>query len=377
MPNDKEGTAIRASFAFGSCHTFNTILVRKGYTAEQWADFIPNMNNRTLNPHFAPELLTGLSKSLAKYFGPDSPYFGDDATPPTPQQVKHVDISDAALKATITEYKLPTGRAMPHSITIDAKGIAWFSEYDRPSNNLGMFDPSTEKFREFPMPIPESMPHTGAIGKDGRFWVALAGRDIEAKLAVLDPETMQIKTFAWPEKKSVAGHTLRLDPSGNTIWFSGGDNDHLWSFDIETSKFEAHKFAVPAKYPEDSIAMDEIAVGGHTSPVQAGSYDVAVDSKGKVWASQLSLGTLFFSLDPRHRPDKRIQAGKYTQHAGNHGGFRRQRLVQQLSRTQDRKTRSENPNDQGMAAPHSKRDSLRVRPGSQNRIHLVCGYVRK
>ena len=295
LPNDKEATAIKASCV--SCHTFNTIMVRKGYTAEQWADFIPNMNKRTVNPHYTPELLVGLSKALEKHFGPNSPYFGEDAAPPKPEQVRHVEISDAALNATIIEYKLPTGRAMPHSITIDAKGIAWFSEYDRPSNRLGMFDPNTEKFEEFSMPIAESMPHTGAIGKDGRFWVALAGPNIEAKLAVLDPATKKIKTYAWPEMKSTPGHTLRLDPSGSVVWFSGGDNDHLWSFDIETEKFQAHKFPVPAKYPDDSIAADEMAVGGRPSPVQAGSYDVAVDSKGKVWASQLSLGTLI-RLDP-------------------------------------------------------------------------------
>jgi virginiamycin B lyase len=295
VPHDKEGTAIRASCV--SCHTFNTIMVRKGYNADQWAEFIPNMNKRTLNPQYSPELLVGLSKSLEKYFGPSSPYFGEDADPPKPEQVKHVEMSDAALNATIIEYKLPTSRAMPHSITIDAKGTAWFSEYDRPSNRLGMFDPATEKIEEFPMPVLESMPHTGAIGKDGRFWVALAGRNIEEKLAVLDPATKKIKTYSWPEKKSIAGHTLRLDPSGSTVWFSGGDNDHLWSFDIETEKFQAHKFPVPVTIPNDSIAADEVAVGGHASPVQAGSYDVAVDSKGKVWATQLSLGTLI-CLDP-------------------------------------------------------------------------------
>jgi streptogramin lyase len=295
LPHDKEASAIEASCV--SCHTFNTIIVRKGYTAEQWAEFIPNMNNRTLNPHFEPELLTGLSKALEKHFGPNSPYFGDDATAPTLEQVKHAEISDTALKATITEYKLPTTRGMPHSITIDQKGVAWFSEYDLPSNRLGKFDPKTEKFEEFPMPFAGAMPHTGAIGKDGRFWIALAGRNIEAKLAVLDPTTNQIKTYAWPEKKSIAGHTLKLDPSGSVLWFSGGDNNHLWSFDIETEKFQAHEFPVPAKYPDDSVAMHEIAVGGHASPVQAGSYDVAVDSKGKVWATQLSLGTLM-SMDP-------------------------------------------------------------------------------
>lgn len=58
---------------------------------------------------FTPATLTALTQALETEFGPDAPDFGPDADPQKPEQVKHADLSNAALSATIREYVIPTG----------------------------------------------------------------------------------------------------------------------------------------------------------------------------------------------------------------------------------------------------------------------------
>src|SRR6266404_3796516 len=157
------------------CHSFPTLLNRRGSTAAEWKAFLPGMTRDTMGQPYANSndaTLTVISNALEKYFGPDSPYFGPDADPPSPNQVKHVDLSDDALRATVVEYDTPTAGSMPHSIEIDTKAnVAWCAEYSWIANKIGRFDIATEKFQEFPMLTPRATPHTGAVAKDGTFWV--------------------------------------------------------------------------------------------------------------------------------------------------------------------------------------------------------------
>ena len=146
-----------------------------------------------------PERLDALSVALAKYFGPTSPYFGSDAAPIDPSKVKHVDPSDAALKATIVEFTIPTARSRPHSIEIDTKtNTAWFGEESFFGNKLTKFDIGTETFHEYPLLTEKMRPHTGGIAPDGTFWIALAHPGDDIKLASIDPETGEVKQYTWP-----------------------------------------------------------------------------------------------------------------------------------------------------------------------------------
>src|SRR5260221_26464 len=124
----KATTRFMKSFGF---YSFATVLLRRGSTAAEWAGFLPTMTRgRMFNPRFSPAQLTNISAALEKYFGPDAPYLGPDAEAPKLDQVKHTDISDAALNATIREYTPPSPGVMSHSIMVDSNDIALFSEYD-------------------------------------------------------------------------------------------------------------------------------------------------------------------------------------------------------------------------------------------------------
>ncbi len=299
LPDTLDAKMVKATCQ--GCHSFGTVLNRRGSTAAEWASFLPTMTRgRFADLQFSPEYLATMSKALEKYFGPDAPYFSPDADPPKPGQVKHAELSDVALQATIHEYTTPTANTMPHSITLAPNGVAWFSEYDYPSNKLANFNPETEKIEEYPVPVPKALPHTGVVSKDGKFfYVPAAEVGIPAKLFALEIATGKIKTYEWPGKEA-AGHSAVLDPTGNFVWISTTTNDELWSFYIKKERFKAYKFPAATYYPAESMGTEAYSTnipGMPAMPAYAGSYDVTVDSKGIVWWSQIAMGTLN-RLDP-------------------------------------------------------------------------------
>ncbi len=306
LPDTQQTRMLRSKCI--ECHSLPTIIHRRGQTAAEWREFLPHMTNGATEEPFAnatPQELDALSAALEKYFGPDSPYFGTDAdASQLMAHVKHVESSDAALRATLIQYDVPTKISRPHSIEIDLKtNVAWFGEESYYGNKAAKFDMQTEKFLEYPLLTEKARPHTGAVASDGRYWVALAHTNDPAKLASVDPETGQVKQYYWPEKKAAA-HTLTLDHSGN-VWFSGGTSGDLWSFDVKTQQFSSHPYKVPATCPKDTM-QEWGEVPGESHAPQGRSYDVTVDNEGMVWFSEIALGTLV-KLNPATGETKDIR----------------------------------------------------------------------
>ena len=283
-----------------SCHGFPTVLHRRGNTASEWKGFLPAMVRGAADEPFAhasSATLDAISAALAKYFGPDSPYFSPDADPQDLHKVKHVDLSDEALRATVVEFAVPTAIARPHSIEIDTKtNTAWFAEESFFGNKAARFDIDTETFREFPLLTEKARPHTGAVAKDGTYYVALAHANDPAKLASVDAKTGEVKQYYWPEKQKDPAHTLTIDHAGN-IWFSGSPSGEIWAFDTETRKFKTYKNPPPQAIPTGSRQDWEQIPGEPPHPPEAATYDVAVDNEGIVWFSEIEIGTLV-RLDP-------------------------------------------------------------------------------
>lgn len=282
------------------CHAFPTVLHRRGATASEWREFLPGMVRGATDEPFAntpPATLDVISAALAKYFGPDSPEFGPEADAKNWAKLKHVDLSDDALRATVVEYTISKVTSRPHSIEIDAKSnTAWFAEQSFFANKAVRFDIGTETVHEYPLLTEKARPHTGAIAKDGTYYVALAHADDPAKLASVDPKTGEVKQYNWPEKQKIPAHTLTIDHVGN-IWFSGSPTGEIWAFDTETKQFKTYKNPPPQTVAKGS-AQDWEQMGGEPShPPQATTYDVAVDNEGMVWFSEISIGTLV-KLDP-------------------------------------------------------------------------------
>jgi virginiamycin B lyase len=294
LPDTAQMRLIRATCI--SCHNFDRIIKRRGSTSAQWQEFLPTMTGgrKMFQPKYSPEQLGALGAALEKYFGPDAQFLGPDSEPPAASQVKHATISDAALKATYREYKVPTSEAWVHSVAVDpTRDIAWFSEYDYQSNKVGRFNIAKQTFEEYPVPSPKSVPHTPIVGKDGRLWMALDGVGVPAKLAAVDPSTGVLKEYKWPEKEA-GTHTVAVAPDGN-LWLSSmGSSDEFFAFDVETEKFRAYKHTIPATYPEGSSGAYEQYAGKPTGI----TYAVNVDSKGNVWFTEWLLG-LIARLDPK------------------------------------------------------------------------------
>src|ERR1700688_1103674 len=90
------------------CHSLPTVIHRRGQSASEWKDFLPQMTHGATDEPFAnatPQELDALSAALEKDFGPNSAYFNleTDASE-LKAHVKHVEPSDEALRATLIEY---------------------------------------------------------------------------------------------------------------------------------------------------------------------------------------------------------------------------------------------------------------------------------
>jgi streptogramin lyase len=285
-----------------SCHSMAHIAIHRGSTAKEWQDFLPTMTRGRYpvvadpkqNPNTTQEKFVALTEALGKYFGPDSP-LSPDADAPTAEQIQHADLTDAALSATIREYVIPTAMPMAHSMSVDTtRRIAWWGEESQLANKVGRFDMDTEKFTEYPAETKSAFVHTGIVARDGTYYVTLPGGG-DSKIASVSPDTGKLTEYKWPEKKGNP-HTIALDKAGNLV-LSGGASGEVWTFDTETKKFGFHKFTVPSAYPPDSITYWTKLPGENLPPVQASTYDIKIDSKGKYFMTAFGMGTLL-SLDP-------------------------------------------------------------------------------
>jgi virginiamycin B lyase len=293
-----------------TCHGFETVLPMRGMTAEEWQNFLPAMTENRWGRSFFTDQdrVTQLAHGLEQLFGPDGT-LGPD-TRPDFSKVKHTAMSDAALGATFTEYTIPQRRTMPHSVIVDDKsGIVWFSEYDSASNKVARFNPATERFDQFPIPVPRSNAHTGAVLKDGTYLVGLDRPGADGKAAAVDRDG-NLVVYEFPGKPQ-GSRMVVADPSReDTAWLVAGDE--IWRLNTKTKHIQAFKNPVVETFPEGSYG-GMIALP-RRRPTSNG-YASAIDSKGFLWVTQLDLG-IIFKLDPEtgrtasyHTPEIRSARG--------------------------------------------------------------------
>ena len=159
LPDNPQTRLIRGSCT--DCHNLNALTHKRGSTPAEWSKFLPQMprDRLALPQSWNSATFAAFGNALGQYFGPDATYLGPNSQRPPANVIMHKDISDKALSARITEYTVPSDKAMVHSILVDGKGdFAWFSEFDFPSNKVGRFDIKKEKFEEYALPIPRSAP---------------------------------------------------------------------------------------------------------------------------------------------------------------------------------------------------------------------------
>jgi virginiamycin B lyase len=235
-----------------ACHQTNMIERSSGYTAAGWKELFGTMIDLSGNPegqatmaqylatHFPPN-----NKRAAKLVpGAEQISFKEWVTPTLGQRSRDpVQAEDGTIwwvgqwgnllgrinpaTGEMKEYPLPAN-AMPHTVTIDAKGNAWYT--GNKNGTVGYLDPKTGKITEFKMPDPKARdPHTLVFDAKGIAWFTLQQSNMVGRL---DPATGDIKLVTVPTPGSKP-YGIKIDAEGNP-WFSCNGAPCLYKVDPAT-----------------------------------------------------------------------------------------------------------------------------------------------
>ncbi len=114
-------------------------------------------------------------------------------------------------------FATPTPDAGPRRADMDGQGRFWFAEYY--AGKIGMFDPTTRKITEWPIPpTPWSGPYDVVADKNGEVWAAGEFAD---NVYRLNPATGEVTTYPLPTLEMNV-QRIDVDSSTNpvTIWLS-------------------------------------------------------------------------------------------------------------------------------------------------------------
>jgi virginiamycin B lyase len=113
--------------------------------------------------------------------------------------------------------------AGPRRISSDSKGMIWFGEWF--AGQLARFDPSTETFKEFPLPGPAPTPYGVGVDRNDFVWYASYDNDT---LGRLDPNTGKVLEYPLP----YSGNGIReiLQDVDGRMWFGTSFNNKVGYF---------------------------------------------------------------------------------------------------------------------------------------------------
>ena len=211
-----------------------------------------------------------------------------------------------ATRVIITQYDMPRPDTVPHDSDVDSQGRVWYTDQSRPF--LGVLDPKTATFTEYPMPestrlftggsdvqvdqddnvwhpiihddvdnhfgllhkfdtraekyIPSKMPTDGpndpffqflAMGPDGKIWMGFG------EFYRVDPKTLEMDwRFNWrqspnrPPGAIAAGYELGVDPENNP-WLLDYGGSGLVKVDVDTREIRFFPTPTPNSGPRRGI----------------------------------------------------------------------------------------------------------------------------
>ena len=213
MPGTTEDkdSFVRRAMNCGFCHTMEKV-ARSTYTAEEWVPVIQRMSL------YDPDRTSGVKGGRAQKQRPGKPGFdamGNSLNEwrgwPIEKIARHLaalNLSGGkttwsyplktmprpkgrATRAIVTVYPIPRQPSVIHDLSVDSKGNVWYgnSGWDY----LGMLDPKTGTFREWPLP-PRSRPSNQGIMEvlpdhEGNVWIGWEGKPIR-----FNPKTEKVET---------------------------------------------------------------------------------------------------------------------------------------------------------------------------------------
>ena len=148
----------------------------------------------------------------------------------------------AATRVIYTEYDLPRETIEPHDVTVDDKGMVWFSSFGE--QNLGRLDPRTGKLTEFSVPEHKPGFPTGLLGlrsdAGGNLWF---GNMYQATIAKFDRKSETFKF--WPlegDENIDAAQINMVSPQSagvdGKVWAQNNGFAGIHRLDVATGKFE-------------------------------------------------------------------------------------------------------------------------------------------
>ena len=141
---------------------------------------------------------------------------------------------------------------------VDSQGRSVYNTWR--GAKIGIFDPKTEKFTEYPTPTPESGPRRGEVDAKDRVWVGLywAGR-----IAMFDPSKGEVREFPLiPEVKPfgapfLAPYSVSVDDKNQSAWTTDFNSSRIYRLDMNTG--QSTEYFMPQPYELRDITADRFA----------------------------------------------------------------------------------------------------------------------
>jgi streptogramin lyase len=101
---------------------------------------------------------------------------------------------------------------------VDSSDRLWIGEWW--ANQIAMFDPKTEKFQEWPVPIPWYGPYDAVLDKAGNVWTGSMSSDTILRL---NPKTGEFRQYLMP-LLGINVRRIDVDNNGKSPVFWVGEN---------------------------------------------------------------------------------------------------------------------------------------------------------
>jgi len=129
---------------------------------------------------------------------------------------------------------VPTERANPYGIVVDASGAPWFCEFG--SNKIGRIDPVASEIKEYVLPAAGARPRRLTMAPDGMIYYSDFARGY---LGRLNPRDGKVEEWASPGGARSHPYGITATSDG-IIWYSesGVRPNTLVRFDPRTAAFK-------------------------------------------------------------------------------------------------------------------------------------------
>ena len=143
--------------------------------------------------------------------------------------IGHLDVTSG----TVRLVRVPTPRARPYGIQVDARDRPWIVLFG--TNKIATVDPATFALREFELPRATARPRRIAITSDGGIWY---GDYAGGMLGRLDPSSGRVEEWPLPGGAGSRPYAIMQDDA-DRVWVfeTGAQPNVMVGFDTRTKTF--------------------------------------------------------------------------------------------------------------------------------------------